>query len=170
LKPVWNTEWRTIVGVVEDVKNFSISGPPEYVDGEIYLPLSQSVAGLGELSLIANVAGDSAGFERRLPELIREVCATCAVNKIAGMETIVANAVEAPRSTAWLVGGFALLALGMAAAGIFGVVAHSVLRRTRELGIRIALGATRGAVAWLVIGSSLLCERRQSATLARGLA
>jgi ABC-type antimicrobial peptide transport system permease subunit len=63
--------------------------------------------------------------------------------------------VEAPRSTAWLVSGFALLALGMAAAGIFGVVAHNVLRRTRELGIRLALGAERSAIAWLIIGSSL---------------
>jgi predicted permease len=155
LKPVWNEEWRTIVGVVEDVKNFSISGPPSYVDGEVYLPLSQNVGRLGELSLVARLAGDSAGFERRLPELIRQVCATCAVSKIAGMQTVLSNAVEAPRSTAWLVGGLALLALGMAAAGIFGVVSHSVQRRTRELGIRIALGATRGAVAWLIIGSSL---------------
>src|SRR5262249_6821042 len=68
---------------------------------------------------------------------------------------VVAGAVETPRSTAWLVGGFALLALGLAAAGIYGVVSHSVLRRTRELGVRLALGASRGHVAWLVIGSSL---------------
>jgi ABC-type antimicrobial peptide transport system permease subunit len=56
---------------------------------------------------------------------------------------------------AWLVGGFALLALGLAAAGIYGVVSHGVVRRTRELGVRLALGASRGRVAWLVIGSSL---------------
>ena len=54
-----------------------------------------------------------------------------------------------------LVGGFALLALTMAAAGIYGVVSHGVLRRTRELGVRLALGATPGSVAWLVVESSL---------------
>jgi predicted permease len=155
LKPVWNTEWRTIVGVVEDVRNFGITGPPEYIDGEVYVPLGQSIGGLAELSLVARVAGDSAAFEKRLPSMIQQVCPTCAVSKIAGMQSIVAGAVETPRSTAWLVGGFALLALGMAAAGIFGVVAHSVLRRTRELGIRLALGAERSRIAWLVIGSSL---------------
>ena len=53
------------------------------------------------------------------------------------------------------VGGFAVLALGLAAAGIYGVVSHGVLRRTRELGVRLALGASRGRVAWLVVGSSL---------------
>jgi ABC-type antimicrobial peptide transport system permease subunit len=53
------------------------------------------------------------------------------------------------------VGGFALLALTLAAAGIYGVVSHGVLRRTRELGVRLALGASPGSVAWLVVKSSL---------------
>ncbi len=87
--------------------------------------------------------------------MIREVCATCAVSKIAPMGTIVSGAVAAPRSLAWLVGGFALLALTLAAAGIYGVVSHGVLRRTRELGVRLALGASPGRVAWLVVASSL---------------
>jgi len=87
--------------------------------------------------------------------MIKEVCANCAVSKIASMETVVASAVQAPRSTAWLVGGFALLALVLAAAGIYGVVSHGVLRRTRELGVRLALGASRSRIAWLVVGSSL---------------
>src|SRR5438128_7907238 len=87
--------------------------------------------------------------------MINEVCATCAVGRIASMNTVVAGAVQAPRSMAWLVGGFALLALGLAAAGLYGVVSHGVLRRTRELGVRLALGACRSHVAWLVVGSSL---------------
>jgi putative ABC transport system permease protein len=77
------------------------------------------------------------------------------VGRIASMNTVVAGAVQAPRSMAWLVGGFALLALGLAAAGIYGVVSHGVLRRTRELGVRLALGAQPGSVAWLVMRGSL---------------
>jgi predicted permease len=155
VKPVWNREWRTIVGVVEDAKMFGLTGPPGYVDGDVYLPFSQAVGGTQEFALIARLAGDPAAFERRLPVMIQEICRNCAVSKIATMEQVVAGAAEAPRSTAWLVGAFALLALGMAAAGIFGVVTHSVLRRTRELGIRLALGAERWTIAWLIIGGSL---------------
>ena len=155
LKPVWDNEWRTIVGVVDDVKNYSITGPPEWVNGDIYLPLAQAMYTPQSLSLIARLSGEPTGFEKRLPEMIKEVCANCAVSKIASMETVVASAVQAPRSTAWLVGGFALLALVLAAAGIYGVVSHGVLRRTRELGVRLALGASRSRIAWLVVGSSL---------------
>jgi len=155
LRPVWKGEWRTIVGVVDDVKNYSITGPPDWMDGEIYVPLTQAIALPRTISLVARVGGSPDAFEKGLPRMIQEVCATCAVGKIARMETVLSAAVAAPRSLAWLVGGFALLALGLAAAGIYGVVSHGVLRRTRELGVRMALGARPGSVAWLVVGSSL---------------
>ena len=155
VKPVWDPEWRTIVGVVDDVKYYGINGPPAYVDGGVYLPMAQAMSTPQTISLVARLGGSPAGFEKHLPEMIKEVCANCAVSKIAPMETIVSGAVEAPRSIAWLVGGFAVFALVLAAAGIYGVVSHSVLRRTRELGVRLALGASRGCVAWLVVASSL---------------
>jgi predicted permease len=155
LRPVWKGEWQTIVGVVDDVRNYSISGLPDWMDGDVYVPLAQATATLQTISLIARVSGSPNAFEKALPRLIQEVCATCAVAKIARMETVVSEAVAAPRSLAWLVGGFALLALGLAAAGVYGVISHGVLRRTREIGVRLALGASPGSVAWLVAGSSL---------------
>jgi putative ABC transport system permease protein len=155
LKPVWDKEWRTIVGVVDDVKNYSIAGPPDWVDGEVYLPMAQAMSIPQSISLIVRLDADPGGFEKRLPGMVQEACPNCAVSKIAKMETTVAAAVAEPRSMASLVGGFALLALGLAAAGTYGVVSHGVLQRTRELGIRLALGAGRARVAWLVVGSSL---------------
>jgi predicted permease len=156
LRPVYQDRWQTIVGVVDDVKSYTLKGPPDWVDGEIYVPLTQTANVPRNLALVARMGNDPSSFEQDLPRLTREVCATCAISQIARMQTIVSGAAAAPRSLAWLVGGFALIALVLAAAGIYGVVSHSVLRRTRELGVRLAVGASPGSVAWLVVRSSLL--------------
>ena len=155
LRPVWQNRWRAIVGVVNDVETYSLTGPPGWVDGEIYVPLTQAPTTPQNLALVARVGNDPTAFEQALPRLIREVCATCAVSKIAPMKKIVSDAVAAPRSLTWLVAGFALLALTLAAAGIYGVVSHGVLRRSRELSVRLALGGSPGSVAWLVVRSTL---------------
>lgn len=155
LRLIYQERWRTIVGVVDDVRTYSLKGVPEWVDGEIYVPLTQFGTPV-RLALAARVANDPAAFEQSLPRLTREVCATCAVSGVARMSTIVSQAASVPRSLAWLVGGFAIIALVLAAAGIYGVVSHGVLRRTRELGVRLAIGASPASVAWLVVRSSLV--------------
>jgi putative ABC transport system permease protein len=157
LRPVWQDQWRTIVGVVDDVRNYSMTGPPSWVEGEIYLPLAQSITTPQTISLVIHMAGSVNGLEKQLSKMVNEVCSNCAVSKIASMDQVVSDAVQAPRSIAWLVGGFALFSLGLAAGGIYGVVNHGVVRRTRELGVRLALGASQGHVAWLVMGSTLRC-------------
>jgi putative ABC transport system permease protein len=155
LRPVWESGWRVVVGVVNDVKTFSMNGPPGWVDGEIYVPLTQATAPPSSLALVARVGNDPSAFKKALPGIMRAASPTCAVSKIASMETVVSDAVAAPRSLAWLVAVFAWLALMLAAAGVYGVVSHGVLRRTREIGIRLALGTSPGSAGWLVLGSSL---------------
>jgi len=167
VRPVWESRWRTVVGVVEDVKTYRMTGPPDWVDGELYVPLTQAIALPQNLALVARVGNDPSAFEQALPGMIRGACGTCAVTRIAPMATVVSGAVAAPRSLAWLAGGFALLALMLAAAGVYGVVSHGVLRRTREIGIRIALGASPSRAGWLVMAASL---RQVAAGTSVGLA
>ncbi|WP_321475908.1 ABC transporter permease [uncultured Paludibaculum sp.] len=154
-RPVATQQWRTIVGVVDDVKNFSITGPPDWVEGEVYVPLTQSSYTPRSLALVARLDGDPSDFERALPATIAKVCTNCVVEKVASLQWVVDRAAATPRSMAGLVGSLALLALTLAAAGIFGVVHHGVVRRTRELGVRLALGAPRGNIARLVMATSL---------------
>lgn len=167
LRPVWESRWRTVIGVVDDVKAYSMTGPPEWVDGELYVPLTQATAPPQNLALVARLGNNPSAFEEALPGIIRGVCGTCAVSKIASMATVVSGVVATPRSLAWLVGGFALLAVILAAAGVYGVVNHAVLRRRREIGIRLALGASPSSAAWLVMASSL---RQVAIGAAMGLA
>jgi len=155
LRMVWQDRWRTVAGVVSDVKAYTLKGPPDWIDGEIYVPLTQATSTPQNLALVARLGNDPAAFEQSLPNLAREVCPTCAVSHIARMATVVSASAAAPRSLAWLVGGFALIALVLAGAGIYGVVNHAVARRTRELGVRLALGASPSEVAWLVVRASL---------------
>lgn len=151
LRPVWQREWRTIVGVVDDVRNFALTGPPGWIEGEVYLPLAQAITPPGKLSLLVRVQGEAGAVERQLPQVAAEVCANCALAKIARMETVVGRSLRAPRSLAWLISGFAALALVMAAAGIYGVVSNAVARRKKELGIRLALGVGPAQLARAVM-------------------
>jgi putative ABC transport system permease protein len=144
---------REIVGVIRQV---SVDGPQEArQSSEVYVPLAQNSWYWGVLSLRTAEGIDPASMTRPVKEAIARVDRTQAVGRVSTMEELLRDTVAQPRFRAGLVGTFALLALVLAAVGIFGVLAFSVSQRMREFGIRSALGAQAGDLLRMVLGAGL---------------
>ncbi|MBM3790147.1 MAG: FtsX-like permease family protein, partial [Acidobacteria bacterium] len=108
-----------------------------------------------EAYLTVRTATDPVAFVPTLRSLVREQDAALALESVLTMGDRVWSSLEEPRLYALLLGGFAVFALGIAGVGLFGVLSYSVAQRTREIGVRTALGATPAAIIGLVVRQGL---------------
>ena len=144
-------QWRTIVGVVGDVRHEGLGTKP---DSEIYLPYEQVPNVEARPIVVLRTSIDPASVTGALSRAVSEVDANVPLDQIETMTQIVYGSVEESRFRASIVALFALLALFVAAIGLYGVMSYAVSQRTREFGIRMAVGATPGAILRVVLGTA----------------
>ena len=139
--------WREVVGIIVDVKHWGLDAP---VNPELYVPAAQFPTWV--LTWVLKTNGDPMALVPIAQRHVRELDANLPLFQVRTMEEVAAQSVERRRWTMTLLACFAVLALVLAAAGIYGVMAHLVSLRTPEIGMRLALGARPGAVLRQVMG------------------
>jgi predicted permease len=138
--------WVTIVGIVGDVRASPATAPGP----EIYMPLQQHPTRGNEVEVVVRTSVPPASLSGAVRQKVQAALPETAT-EFTTMQSMLADSVATPHFRTILLGVFAALALLLAMAGVYGVMAQVTAERTAELGVRLALGATPGGVMWLIL-------------------
>lgn len=141
--------WATVIGVVGDVRDTDLAAEPK---GMIYVPGYAATT----LKLIVRTKSSPTAFVPAIREAVHEMDKTVPIYDVNTMQSLVAESLQRRRFATLLLTVFAVLALALASVGLYGVLSYVVTRRTREIGIRIAIGASRDNILVLVFRHGLM--------------
>jgi putative ABC transport system permease protein len=169
----WQGRWLTaeVVGVVQRLRHDALDRPPR---PEVFLPPAQ--VPFGSMTFVVRSAGDPGALVPALKSEVWAIDGALPFYDVATIDSLLAHSLSPRRFVLWLLSGFAGCAFGLAAAGIYGVLTFSTLQRSREMGIRIAMGAQARDITRLVVregmalvGAGVAIGVIASMTIARAL-
>jgi predicted permease len=161
IKTAADREWRTVVGVVSDVRQNNLTGAaPDFIRGAIYTPYAQSSVQVNRqlpaaMNLLVKTSADPARIRSEMRRLAIRRSPNVPVSEVQTMESVVSDSIANRRSTMGLFISFAVAAMILASVGVYGLVSYSVSQRTAEIGVRMAIGASKGNVVALILRQCL---------------